>query len=89
VEILEISIIQDNNDIHINPKPRCEICGNFRNFRAISEISEQFQKFQSNFKNFREISEISIIQDNNDIHINPKPRCKQGSVHPTDSRTLF
>jgi hypothetical protein len=35
-EISEISIIQDNNDIHIDPKPRYRICGNFR---EISEIS--------------------------------------------------
>jgi hypothetical protein len=38
-------MIQDNNDIHINPKTRCEICGNFRNFREISEILGKFQKF--------------------------------------------
>ena len=48
VEILKISrkflgnfrnlINQRNNDMHIDPKPRDEIYGNFRNFSEIPEI---------------------------------------------------
>ncbi len=38
-EVSEISIIQDKNDIHINPKPRCK-------YVKILEISGKFQKFQ-------------------------------------------
>ena len=29
-------INQNNNDIHIDPKPRAEICGNFRNYLEIT-----------------------------------------------------
>jgi hypothetical protein len=43
-QISQITIIQDNNGIHINPKPRYK-------YVEILEISEKFQKFQGNFIN--------------------------------------
>ena len=60
-EISEISIIQDNTEIHIDPNPRCEIYRNFGNFLEITS------KFLGNFRNL-------IDQNNNHIHIDPKPR---------------
>ena len=56
-EISEISIIQDNTEIHIDPKPRAEICGNYL------EIS---RKFLGNFdlmrySDFQEIHFFVVI----------------------------
>ena len=70
-EISEISTIQVNNNICIDPKPRYRICGNFGNFKEISEIStiqlnndtyidpKPRHRICGNFGNFKEISEIS------------------------------